>query len=294
MTPRDIVLCLVPPLCWGVGFTIAKPAVTHFPPVFMMTMVYCAITLVLWLTVKAPIRTPWASLIAISVFAVPLQGLLIFSGLRELDAGVATLVIQIQVPFAVLLGWLIAGESLSLRKCIGTMVALAGVAMVIGLPTETPPLVPVLLVIAGSGFWATGQVLARKLGRDGGLLLFKGMAIAGLPQVIVATVLFETGQWEAVRDAGGWDWAALVFVGVVGFYLSYVSWFALLRRFRMDEVAPFTLLMPVTGLIAAALVLGERIVPGHLIGGAVLIAGLAIVTGLAPWRVSRAVEGNRP
>ncbi|CAN5272366.1 EamA family transporter [soil metagenome] len=284
MTPRDILLALVPPLCWGVGFAIAKPAVTHFPPLFMMTLVYCAIALTMSLTARAPVRTPWLSLFLISLFVVPLQGILIFTGLRGLEAGVATLVIQIQVPFAVVLGWLVAGENLNLRKCAGTLVALAGVALVIGLPQATPPLVPVLLVIAGSLIWALGQVLARKLGRDSGLILYKGVALAGTPQLILATALFETGQWRAVSDAGPWDWAALGFVALVGFYLSYVSWFALLRRFRMDDVAPFTLLMPVTGLIAAALFLGEHIQPAHLIGGAVLIAGLAIVTGLGPFR----------
>jgi O-acetylserine/cysteine efflux transporter len=228
MTPRDILLALVPPLCWGVGFTVAKPAVTHFPPLFMMTLVYAAISLAM-LMVRGPIRTPWRSLVLIAAFVVPLQGVLIFTGLKGLDAGVANLVLQIQVPFVVLLGWLIAGETLNLRKCIGTLVALLGVAMVIGLPATPPPWVPVVLLIAGSVIWAVGQVLARKLGRDSGVMLFKGVALAGTPQLVLATALFETGQWQAVRDADRWDWAALAFVALVGFYISYVSWFALLR-----------------------------------------------------------------
>ena len=50
-------LAFVPPLCWGTGFTIAKPAVDHFPPLFMMFLIYGAIVMVLLFTVKAPIRT---------------------------------------------------------------------------------------------------------------------------------------------------------------------------------------------------------------------------------------------
>ena len=43
MSPRTVLLALVPPVCWGAGFTIAKPAVEQFPPLFMMAMVYAAI-----------------------------------------------------------------------------------------------------------------------------------------------------------------------------------------------------------------------------------------------------------
>ena len=73
---------------------------------------------------------------------------------------------------------------------------------------------------------------------------------------------------------------AAVIAGVVGFYLAYMCWFTLLKQCRMDEAAPFILLMPVVGIITAALVLGESVSLEQLIGGAVILAGLAIVSGV--------------
>ena len=67
---------------------------------------------------------------------------------------------------------------------------------------------------------------------------------------------------------------------MVGFYLAYLCWFAVLRQCRMDEVAPFILLMPVVGIATAFVLLGEAISPAQLLGGAVLLAGLAIVSGV--------------
>jgi O-acetylserine/cysteine efflux transporter len=72
----------------------------------------------------------------------------------------------------------------------------------------------------------------------------------------------------------------LAFVGVVGFYLAYMCWFSLLKQCRMDEAAPFILLMPVVGIFTAALVLGETVSLAQVIGGAVILAGLAIVSGV--------------
>lgn len=288
MTPKDIAIALVPPLSWGAGFTLAKPAVEQFQPLFMMTMIYVALVVVLVATARAPIRTPWLSLFAIAAFAVPIQGVLIFLGLKYLPASVATLVLQVQVPFAVLLGWLVGGETINARKIFGTVVALAGVAAVVGLPHEAPPIMPVVYIILGSLFWAFGQVLARKLGRDTGIIQLKGMALAGLPQILLATLIFERGQWDSVRSAGIEQWLALAFVTGVGFYLGYAVWFSLLRRHRMDEVAPFVLLMPVIGIVTAAVLLGERISPIQIAGGLVILAGLAIVSGINPLRLRRA------
>jgi O-acetylserine/cysteine efflux transporter len=49
------------------------------------------------------------------------------------------------------------------------------------------------------------------------------------------------------------------------------------RRFRVDRIAPFAPLMPIIGVLASALLLGERLSLLALLGGAVILAGLALV-----------------
>jgi O-acetylserine/cysteine efflux transporter len=279
MNSKTLLLALVAPFCWGTGLAIAKPAVTHFPPMFMMLMVYFAIAVITLITVHDRIKTPWRSLLLISAFSVTIQGAFVFWGLRGVEATTANLVLQTQVPMAVFLGWLIAGEELNLRKIMGTAIALVGVGIVIGLPEQRPALLPVTLVILGGFFWAFGQTLARKLSQDSGIVLLKANALMGVPQLILATAIFETGQWHSITSAGTTEWATLAFVGFVGFYLAYIAWFSLLRRCRMDDAAPFVLLMTPIGLLTAVIVLGERMSGAQLLGAAVLLLGLAIVNG---------------
>ena len=279
MKPKTLMLALAAPVCWGTGLTLAKPAVAHFPPLFMMLLVYAGIALITLLTVREKIKTPWRNVLLISAFAVTIQGALLFWGLRGLEATTANLVLQTQVPMAVLLGWLIAGEELDGRKVIGTAIALVGVAIVIGLPEQKPPLLPVALIVISGFFWALGQVLAHKLSQDSGIVLLKANALMGVPQLIVATALLETGQWQSIQTAGPVEWATLAFVAFVGFYLAYIAWFSLLRLCRMDEAAPFILLMTPIGLLTAVIVLGERMSGAQLLGAAVLLLGLAVVNG---------------
>ena len=263
MTRRQILLALLPPL-------------------FMMLMVYGGTAIVLAFTHRERLKTPWPSIFAISAFAVTIQGALLFWGLRdaEMPATAANLILQIQIPFAVLLDVLIMKEKVDVRKAIGTGLAIAGVAVVIGLPEQAPGLLPTVMIIAAAFCWALGQVLARKLGRDSGVGLLKANAIGSLPQVALATLVIEHGQWQAVTSAGPLQWAMLGFVGVVGFYLAYMCWYSLLKQCRMDEAAPFILLMPGVGIVTAFVVLGETISAAQIVGGGVILAGLAIVSGV--------------
>lgn len=277
---KTLALAIAAPFCFGTGFTIAKPAVSHFPPLLMMLFAYGFIAILMLLTDPGKIKTPWPKAFLIAACGVTVQGALLFWGVRGLESTTANLLLQIQVPAAVLLGWLLLGETLNARKITGTALALAGAAIIIGVPTVKPPLLPVLLIVASGFVWSLGQVLVRKWGQDDGAGTLKANALFGVPQLIVATLLIETGQWQAITTATPLQWLALAFVVVIGFYLAYVCWFSLLRRVGLDEAAPWILLMTPIGLVCAVLLLGERMTGVQVAGACVLMAGLAIVSGL--------------
>ena len=144
------------------------------------------------------------------------------------------------------------------------------------------------MIIVSAFCWALGQVLARKLGKDSGVGLLKANAFGSVPQLALATVLIEQGQWQSIVTADAMQWSALAFVGIVGFYLAYMCWFTLLKQCRLDEAGPFLLLMPVVGIVTAALVLGESVSYAQLAGGLVILFGLAIVSGLSLPRLKAA------
>lgn len=139
------------------------------------------------------LRTPLPWIIAISACAVTIQGALLFWGLRGMQATAANLILQIQVPFVVVLGWIVGGEAVVMRKAAGTVIALLGVGIVIGLPEQPPPLAT-LAVIAGGFVWALGQVFASHHGRDTGIGTLKLNAYGSVPQRIAA---------HAAAGAGG-------------------------------------------------------------------------------------------
>jgi O-acetylserine/cysteine efflux transporter len=280
MRLQTLGLALAAPLCWGLSFTLAKPAVEHFPPLFMLLMVYGAIAIFMTIVHRGSLKTPWSHLVLISALAVTIQGALLFYAVRQVDASTANLVLQTQVPAGVIMGWLIAGEKLTLSKSIGTIIAVLGVVIVIGLPENRPPLIPVLMIVVSGFVWAAGQVYARLLSKDPGVMILKANAIFGVPQLIVATLLLESGQWQSLVTATTGEWLLLLFVGFVGFYLAYMAWYSALKVLPIEQAVPFILLMTPIGLISAVLFLGEKLTGVQILGGAVLMLGLAIVNDL--------------
>jgi O-acetylserine/cysteine efflux transporter len=86
---------------------------------------------------------------------------------------------------------------------------------------------------------------------------------------------------------------ALLYVVVISTFGGYTVWNGLMARHPSSQVAPFTLLVPPVGIVAAWVALGE--VPGavELAGAAVVLAGVALTLrppagAAAAWRAARA------
>src|SRR5215470_6260973 len=238
MKPLDVARGIAVPMLWAVGFTAAKPTVAHFPPLLMLAFAYGVTGLCLARNLTR-IETPFWRLFLVSALVTTVQGGLVFSGLSQLPASTAVLVLQVGVPFSVLFAWPLAGERPTPIRICGIALAFAGVAIV-----------------------------------------------AAVPQALAASALLESGQWTAIRTATPMDWVGLATVILAAYLAAYTIWYGLLRRYRVDQVTPFAFLMPLFGLLASAVLLGETMSLGELAGGAVVMAGLAVVV-LARQRSAR-------
>jgi O-acetylserine/cysteine efflux transporter len=276
MSSRDIALAIVGSALWGVGFTFGKPAVTQFPPMLMLAMIYGAAAAML-LRPGIRIRTPIWAVLAIGAGGGAVQSALIFYGLTGLPASTAVLVMQSQVPFAVIGAWIIGKERLNAARLAGIALAIGGVMVVAGTPEATHNYASLALVIGGSLIWSATQALIRAVGRDDGVTTMGLIGLVSAPLALGGSLLFESGQRESMQTATAEDWLALALLFLLGYALAYSAWYYLLARHRVDQVTPFILFMPVAGVITGAILLGETLTARVLIGGAIIVLGLWIV-----------------
>lgn len=277
MTPLDVLMGLTVPMVWGMGIVFAKAAIGHFPPILLMAFRFLVAALVLVWFVRPPAGNH-ARLFFIAIIAAAIQYSFTFTGLKDLSAGVAALVVQLEVPFLVVLGALLLGEKPGPRKWAGIALAFVGVALIAGELRLAGEWRAMLLVVLGALTWALGQVLIRRLNAISGLTITAWIAVYATPQLFVMSLLFEQGQREAIVNAGPTVWAAVLYLGLVMTALGYWLWNSLLRRHEVGTVAPFLLFIPVFSIVGGAIFLGETLAARELLGGAVIIAGVALIT----------------
>ena len=76
-TPRAFALACIPPVLWALSYVYAKPAIAHFPPLFLAALAYAASAVILApKTMRS--RTPWRMMFVIAAFGGSLQSGLIF------------------------------------------------------------------------------------------------------------------------------------------------------------------------------------------------------------------------
>jgi O-acetylserine/cysteine efflux transporter len=274
MRPRDIAFACCPPVLWALSYVLAKPAMAHFPPLFMVGLAYGVAALIL-LHRSLKTKTAWSAMFTIAAFGGTIQSGLIFAGLNRLPASTAILVVQSQVPFAVLSAWAICGERPDPRRFLGVAIVLVGIVLIAGAPEAVSALDALGLVLLGTLSWGISQALVRAIGRDDGPTTIGALTLYAAPQLIITSLFLETGQLESLKTATRDVWIAVIVLAVGGYVVAYSIWYGLMQRYRVDQVTPFALLMPLVGVLAGASILGEHLSVWVALGGLVVLGGLA-------------------
>ncbi len=276
MRPRDVLLAAMPPMLWAVAYTMAKPAMDRFPPLFLMSLVYAVTAVALYRPWQCSQTALWP-VIAAATLGASLQSALIFSGIARVSATLAILTVQSQVPFAVLAAWLAGQEQTNARRLAGIVVALAGVTLVVGLPNSVGETRGLLMIVLGTLCWGVAQAIIRVKSRDSGARLMGMMAAIAAPQLLIMSLVLERGQQRALLQATLSEWGAVAVLALGGFVAAYSIWYGLLGRNRVDQIAPFILLMPIFGVLTAHAFLGEAITAPVVAGGIIILVGLIFV-----------------
>lgn len=277
MRPIHFLLAILVPASWGLGLALGKIGLDEFPPLLLMCFRFAMTAVALVWFVRIPRGALW-KLCIIAVLGCTIQYGLTYTGLQYLDAATAAVVIYLEVPFGVLTAWLLLKEPVGWRRSIGIATAFGGLVILQGAPSIQANPVAALMVATGAATWAVGQVLVKRLGDlGGGFVTIAWLGLFAAPQLLVASLIFEDGQWRAITDATWVGWSTIIYMGLIMTVGGYGLWYHLLGIYRVNQVMPFLLLIPFATALSGFVLLGE--VPSLItvLGGTVIMAGVAII-----------------
>ena len=291
MKPIDVLIAIAVAIIWGMGFVIAKAGMAHFSPILLMGLRFSLTAACLVFLFRPPAGL-FKQLFWISLISAALQYSLTFNGVRGIDASTAALLVQLEVPFGLIMAWLAFGDRISPRQALGILVAFGGAVLIIGEPRLEGDLIYAFLVVAGAFTWAIGQIMIKKLGNIGGFNLLSGVALFAAPQLFLASWLLEQDQLQQIQNATPAAWGAVIYLGLVMTALGYGLWYRLLGHYSVNQVMPFLLLLPVTSVFGGIFFLGESLTPKIALGGCLAITGVAMIT-IQRFTLSRRVANDR-
>ena len=274
MNSKQILLALIVPITWGLGFTLAKVGMEQFPPLLIMSIRFGIAGLVLvWFT-----KPPWGHMREIFLVALigsTIQYGLTYNGLKGIDASTAAILVQLEGPILALMGAILLKEKLGLMRILGMLLAFVGVFIIAGEPRLEGHMNSVILLVAGSAVWAVAQIMISRLKNLSGITILAWVAIMATPQMLIGSFIIEDGQWQAISTASLIDWSIIFYLALIMTVVGYSVWYHLLSSVDVSKVSPFLMLLPITSIIAGMILLDEKLTIPMIIGGLLIMTGVA-------------------
>ena len=277
MSNRDIFLAILVPCVLGFGFVIAKPAMESFPPILLNGLRWSLSGLIMCYFFPFP-KKFIKQMFVISIIGGTIQYSLSFYGLKILDGASATLFVQAEIPFGILIAYFLLGEKVPLKNIIGLIIAFVGIAILSGNPNLEGKMLGVLLVLSGAFLWSLAQVFAKDVSEKiGGLALTAWLGIFSGPQCIIASYFIEGNTFNFIMNATTQAWNIVIYLAVGINVIGYSCWYSVLSRNPVNNVMSVLLLFPITGLLTSIFILGETPNTYAYFGGAIIISGVAMI-----------------
>lgn len=285
---RHLALALAVVAIWGSNFVVIRLGLDSFPPLLFAALRFTLAVLPALFFLPRP-AVSWRNLAAYgALVGVGQFGLLYLAMGSQISPGLASLVIQTQVFFTVLLAMRLTREPVRPYQWLALLLAASGLGVIAAHTDAHTTVLGLAMVLLAAFSWASGNIVGKRAGRVNMLAYVVWSSIFAAPPLLLLSLVFEGPARiaEGLALAGPAAWAALVWQAVGNTLFGYGVWGWLLARHPTTQIVPMALLVPVFGMSAAAWWLGESL-PGWKLGAAALVlSGLALnlLWPLRPWR----------
>ena len=288
MKLKDLGIVLLVVAVWGFNFVVIHLMMGSMPPMLLVTLRYALIALPLAPFVKRP-NVPLRYVAAYGIMLGTVHQGLLFIGMKVgMGAGLASLVLQTQAFFTLLLAVVVLKERVRPQQIIGLVFALVGLGLIAAGTDQTTSLIGFALVVLSAAMWGVANLISRKAITEAKApidplsFMVWASVFPPLPTLLIAWVLEGggvTGANHLVAAFGQLDWAGvagLAFITYGSTLFGFVMWNKLMARYGASFTSQFGLLVPVTGMTSAWLVLREPLTSLEVVAAVFIIVGLSI------------------
>ncbi|MBN3563312.1 EamA family transporter [Aliamphritea spongicola] len=292
MNFRDTLLGLIIVVVWGFNFVVIAWGLEGMPPLLLGGLRFLLVAaLGCWFVARPDVPLRW--LLAYGLTLGFAQFALLFTAMHlGMPAGLASLVLQSQAFFTLILAAFWLKEDIRRYQLLAIMIAASGLVLIgwgdlwfmSAALQQNMTAIGFGLTIAAAVAWALGNIVNRQIhqhgfnrNKNGAISLVVWSAwIPPLPFFALSLYLEGPLIENALLNIGFSSVFALVYLALIATILGYSLWGYLLSSYPVSQVAPLTLGVPVVGLSCAAWLLDEQLSSIQWLGIFLVLAGLGV------------------
>lgn len=283
---RSLIPIVILTLVWGSNWPILKLGVMEMAPLTFRAYTLPFAGLGLLAIAKASgesIRIPrglWPVVVVLALFNITGWNGLILFGVQQMPAGRSAILAFTMPVWATLVSLMVLHEPLSRRKAVGLALGMAGMLVLLGddLTAIAGRPFGALMILGAALVWAIGTVLLRKLRPSIPQNTLTGwMMIVGWVPLVIVAPLFDPGWLAHIPNLSATAWFAVLYNIVLAGTVAHWAWFTLARTLPVAVSSLSSLPVPVVGVFAGMVVLGERPGPAEWIALALVLSALVAV-----------------
>jgi drug/metabolite transporter (DMT)-like permease len=273
---------------WGGSFIATKIAVGQIPPTtvvwlrFTMGIPFILFAVLLRKQFSFPKGNEWWYFALLGFLGISFHQWLQSNGLKTAQATTTAWIISTSPAFIAVLGCLVLKEKLKLHQSLGIALAMCGVLAVVtkgdwkALAVGKWGTIGDFLILISSVNWAVFSILSRRgLKSHPSTLMTLWIMITGW---LFTSATFVAGRYYTEFPLLDWrGWAVIIYLGIFTTGLAYIAWFDALSQLPAAQTGAFLFVEPLTSMVVAANVLGEKVTFVSVLGGAVILIGIWMV-----------------
>ena len=280
---KSILLVILAATLWGGTPPIMKLTLTQIPVFSLAFIRMSTASIILGFLIYKNLkikRADWLTFFWAAVTGVTLNLTFFFIGLKFTQAILASFLVAAVPILTLLASHIFLKEKFTLKLIFASTVAFAGVAVLIGNPSDSVNLAQTfgnILLLLASLAWVAHEIIAKKLLKvyDGGVVAFYSMAIGAVTFLPMAIVEFlENPAW--IKSVNSTGFAGLIYGILFASLTAYWAWQKGLSGMPAGQASFFFYIDPISGAIFSILLLGEKLTPSLFFGGLLITAAVLL------------------
>lgn len=278
MSKVHILFAILVTVIWGSNFVFLKYGLEELPPLLFATLRFTFVVFPLIFFLSKP-KTSWFNIIGYGLLiGVGQFGVLFIAMQNDISAGLASLVIQLQVIFSILLALVWFKEPASKIQWLALLISFSGIAIIASNVDAQTTIKGLLLVLFAAFSWALANMLVKRSGQVNILSFLAYSSLFAIPVLAVLSLYFE--GWDlissSIQSATLTSFYVVVWQSLGNTIFGYGLWNFLLNRYSAAEITPWALLVPVSGMLASSLLINEPMPFWKLSAASLVMMGLAM------------------